>query len=61
MKLSPGDLGIPVLVLEEAGILTWLYVSWQRVRFSPGYTCTGRGWDSHLGILVLAEAEILEI
>ncbi len=58
LKLSPwytdpgrswnSHLGILVLVLAEAGILTWVYwyLSWQRLGFSPGYTCPGRGWDS---------------
>jgi hypothetical protein len=45
-----------IIVLAEGRILNWVYLSWQRLGFSPGYTCPGRDWDSHLGIFVLAEA-----
>jgi hypothetical protein len=35
-------------------------LSWQRLRFSPGFSYPGRGWVLNwVYVLVLAEAEIL--
>jgi hypothetical protein len=31
------------IVLAEAEVLAWVYLSWQRLGFLPGYTCPGRG------------------